>query len=280
MKVSICGVGQLGSALALCLSRQGHSVELISRDSEQAAKRLSGALATRGIDQPPNLTVREYPTRFDNTDLLLLCVPDFAIESTCELLADRLSGREIVVHCSGSLDHCALNSAKQTGCLTASAHPLNTFPNLEASLDVLSDGHGSYLYCEGDAQALPALRDMFEPAGFGIRTIEAKNKVLYHAACVFASNYLTVLMDMSLQTARAGGIDDREFWQACQPIIRATLENLDHHPPVAALSGPITRGDLATMKRHISALSDAAPQLVDAYQVFADYAVSMLERNF
>ena len=278
-KVSIVGAGNVGSALAFCLGNENYSVELISRDKEQAINRFSKALAATGLKHPPSLDIRDYPASIEQTDLVLLCVPDSAIESTCESLVEKLCGKEIVAHCSGALDSRILDSAKQRGCLTASAHPFNTFPNLNNSLRVLADEHNSYLYCEGDEAALSMIVAIFKQVGFTTTIIEAKSKILYHAACVFASNYLTVLMDMSLQTAHAANIDQREFLTACQPIIKATLENLDTQPTQTALSGPLARGDMATVNQHIKALSSEAPELVKAYQMFTDYAAAMLART-
>ena len=276
--VSIIGAGNVGSALALCLGNQNYSVELISRDLDQAINRFSKALMATGLKHPPSLTIREYPSSFEHTDLVLLCVSDSAIESTCESLAEKFCGREVIAHCSGALDSSVLNGARQRGCLTASAHPFNTFPNLNKSLEVLADGHNSYLYCEGDEAALTMILAIFQQAGFTTRIIDAKSKILYHAACVFASNYLTVLMDMSLQTAKAANIDQHEFLTACQPIIKATLENIDTRSPQTTLSGPLARGDMETVKQHMKALSTEAPELEIAYRVFADYAAAMLAR--
>ena len=273
-QVNILGAGNVGSALALCLGNRNYSVALISRDREQAVNRFSKALLATGLKHP-----QDYPVSFEQTDLVLLCVPDSAIESTCASIAEKLSGKEVVAHCSGALDSSVLSSAKKRGCLTASAHPFNTFPNLNTSLATLADGHNSYLYCEGDEAALSMILNIFNQVGFTAKTIETKNKVLYHAACVFASNYLTVLMDMSLQTAQAANIDQREFLTACQPIIKATLRNLDTQPTELALSGPLARGDMATVDQHIQALSSEAPELAKAYQVFIDYAAAMLART-
>ena len=278
-KISIVGAGNVGAALAFRFANQGYCVELISRNPAKARTHLSDALAQRELTQPSNLTILDYPQSFHLSNLVLLCVPDRAIATTAHLLADRFCGAEVVAHCSGLLDRTALDSIKLAGCVTASAHPLNTFPNLCAALDLLHNEHASYLYCEGDSSALRLIHALFQDIGFNTQTIDAKNKVLYHTACVFACNYLTVLMDMSLQTAQAAGIDQQDFFRACQPIIKATLENLDSHPPAAALSGPIARGDLQTVNRHIDALSSEAPELAQTYRVFADYATKMLTRN-
>ncbi|MEM7565165.1 MAG: DUF2520 domain-containing protein [Pseudomonadota bacterium] len=277
--VSLIGAGNVGSALAFCLGNQGYQVSLFSRDTAQAVNRFANALEVTGLKNPANLVIRDYPASFEQSDLVLFCVPDSAIEQTCDALAEKFCGKEVVAHCSGALDSSVLNSAKKRGCLVASAHPYNTFPNLHNSLQVLADGHNSYLFCEGDDAALSIIMKIFQNLGFITKSIEADRKVMYHTACVFASNYLTLLMDMSMQTAKAANIDQQEFLTACQPIIRATLGNLETQSTKAALSGPLARGDMATVKQHIDALSTEAPELEKAYRVFADYAASLLARD-
>lgn len=277
--ISIVGAGNVGSALAFRFAHQGYRVELVSRKPEQALTRLSNALARRKLVCPPNLIIHDYPLSFHLSSLVLFCVPDRAIELTARLLADRFCGNEVAAHCSGLFDRTVLDDIKRKGCAIASAHPLNTFPNLLAALDLLHNEHSSYLYCEGEASALGLIHTLFKDIGFNPQTIDASSKTLYHAACVFACNYLTVLMDMSLQTAQAAGLEPRDFFRACQPIIKATLENLDSHPPEAALSGPIARGDLQTVNRHIDALLIEAPELAGIYRVFTNYATTMLERS-
>jgi glycerol-3-phosphate dehydrogenase len=111
-KVSIVGAGNVGSALAFCIGHHNYSVELISRDREQAINRFSKALVATGLKHPPSLAIRDYPASFEQMNLVLLCVPDCAIETTCESLAKKLCGKQIVAHCSGAIESSVLDSAK------------------------------------------------------------------------------------------------------------------------------------------------------------------------
>ena len=199
-------------------------------------------------------------------NIVFLCVDDSSIEQLCKELVPSLPVACIVSHCSGALDSSILSAAHHKGCHTASAHPLNSFPNLDDSLSLFSSReHGSYLYAEGDEMALGILLPLFTSAGFVSVPIEREAKPLYHAACVFACNYLVSLMAMSLESATAAGLDRKQFWASLQPLIRTTLDNIGNKGINDSLSGPIARGDSHTVDYHIQSLNEKSPSLTDSY---------------
>jgi predicted short-subunit dehydrogenase-like oxidoreductase (DUF2520 family) len=210
-----------------------------------------------------------------DADITLICVSDGSIQNVCEGLANSFKKDSVVAHCSGALDSSILNSAKQSGCAVASCHPLNTFPNISLSLQrFASTNHGSYMYAEGGLNALNTLTPLFEHAGFNNTCIHREAKPLYHAACVFACNYLSSLMDMSLEAATKAGLEKEPFWRSLQPLIQSTLENISEHGTTGALSGPIARGDSATVEAHMRALSEHSNSLKTSY---ADLGLRALE---
>ena len=201
-----------------------------------------------------------------NADITLICVNDDSIQTVCQALSNSFKTGSVVAHCSGALDSSILSSAQQQGCTVASCHPLNTFPNITLSLQrFATTKHGSYLYAEGDQAALSTLLPLFEQAGFINTQIDRQAKPLYHAACVFACNYLSSLMDMSLETATKAGLEKEPFWLSLQPLIQSTLENIGENGTAGALSGPIARGDSATVKSHINALAEQSDSLKISY---------------
>jgi len=201
-----------------------------------------------------------------NADITLICVNDGAIQTVCQALAKSFKTGSVVAHCSGALDSSILSSAQQQGCAVASCHPLNTFPNITLSLQrFATTKHGSYLYAEGDQAALSTLLPLFEHAGFINTQIDRQSKPLYHAACVFACNYLSSLMDMSLETAAKAGLEKEPFWLSLQPLIQSTLENISAHGTAGALSGPISRGDNETVESHMRALAEHSDSLQISY---------------
>ena len=241
-KIVIIGQGKVGQSLAQLFASVNYSVSNIGRSTQAQVSAVEQA------------------------DIVLLCVDDVSIESLCQQLAPSLPKDCIVSHCSGALDSTVLSSAREHGCAIASTHPLNSFPTLEAALSLFSSkSHGSYLYAEGDAPALKSLHLLFNSAGFISLSIERNAKPLYHAACVFACNYLTSLMDMSLESAAAAGLDKEKFWVSLQPLIQTTLENISNSGVTESLSGPIARGDHSTIASHIHSLEEYSSTLKHNY---------------
>lgn len=260
-KVAVIGAGNVGKSLAQLMSDNGIDVQLISRDREQQKKAC-------GV-----------------SDIVLLTVSDNAIGKLCEQLSVHFKPGATVAHCSGALSSDALISAQRRGCFTASLHPLNTFPCLEASLSLFSNtAHSTYLYAEGHASALTTALPLFQHLGFQTVELPSEAKTAYHTACVFACNYLTVLMDLSLESASSAGLDRQQFWNAIQPLIQTTLSNIGDRDTKAALSGPIVRGDSITVQQHITQLQKSTDKIsnettmVDSYLALGRHALTMAEQ--
>lgn len=246
--ISIIGAGNLGVGLAQLFLKNNYPVILGSRDPEAKLRILNDLLPSLNSE----LVVRMPEVAVQTADITLLTVPDDYIESVCASLAKEFKSGSVVAHCSGALDSQSLSSAKELGCNTCSLHPLNTFPSITSAIDTLSTiEHKTYIYCEGESKTLDSLLPHFEFIGFNAFIVKQQDKPLYHAACVFASNYLTTLMDISMQTAEAAKIDRQQFWKSLQPLINTTLNNISKEGTSNALSGPIARGDNKTVAKHL-----------------------------
>jgi predicted short-subunit dehydrogenase-like oxidoreductase (DUF2520 family) len=182
-----------------------------------------------------------------------------------------------VAHCSGALSsECLAPARRELGCHLASFHPLQSFPTVEAALASVP---GSYCFGEGDEAALVALEELGAAIGVHCVRIETEHKALYHAAAVMACNYLTGLMDASLALAASARIDRAVAWQALEPLIRATFENISELGAEAALTGPIARGDRRTVKNHLTALDRNARELSDLYRALGSWTVDVALRK-
>lgn len=189
-----------------------------------------------------------------DADIVLLTVTDSAIESVCTELASSFKSDAVVAHCSGALSSEILQA--HTG-PTASMHPLQTFPNVEAALPKVK---GTYAYCEGDKTALPVIKTLAQALGMQAVEIASKDKPLYHAAAVMACNNLVALMECALKLGEAANINRDTMWQSLKPLIDATVENIDKHGTKEALTGPVARGDVETLGSHLNAI-EASSQL-------------------
>jgi predicted short-subunit dehydrogenase-like oxidoreductase (DUF2520 family) len=251
-KIAIIGKGKVGQSIAQLMQRSGMDISIYDRE------------------------IAEQADVLETANLVLLTVNDDAIGELCADLAPSFQSGSVIAHCSGSLGSDALVSATDQGCFVASAHPLNTFPNLSSSLQTFaSTKHGTFLYSEGDREALDIIFPLFQTIGFNTVELESSAKPAYHAACVFACNYLTVLMDLSLQSAESASLDRDKFWRAIQPLLASTLHNIDVHGTVHALSGPIARGDVQTVASHLASLSKTENNLDQAYTLLGKHALRL-----
>lgn len=246
---TIIGAGKLGKSLTRLFVDNGYNTKLLARDYLSHTK-----------------TIKE-------SNVVFIAVNDNRIQAVCDSLLSCLSPGTIVCHFSGAIESNALLSAKTVGCHIASTHPLHTFPTLQAAYDTFNNhDHRIRIVAEGDDAALESVLPLFEQLGFLTLIIETDNKSAYHAACVFACNYLTTLMNLSLQSAQQANLNADQFWTAIQGMIQTTLSNIKQYGTAKALSGPITRGDTHTLNAHLDALS---PTLKTAYQQLAMHTIEL-----
>lgn len=188
----------------------------------------------------------------------LLALGDDAIAPGCAALAaaQPLAGA-VVFHCSGAKASTELQAARDSGALVASVHPVRSF----ADPDTVAAGFaGTFCGIEGDAAALALLEPRFDAIGARLVRIDPAAKTVYHAAAVFASNYLVTVLDAALRAYQAAGVPEAVARELARPLALETVANVFRIGPEAALSGPIARGDLATVARQQQAVAawDAA----------------------
>ena len=249
--LAILGPGKVGTAIGILAHARGYPVVIGGRNSDRtqaAAWRIGEEVRACTLEEAAGLG-----------HVALLTVPDAAIETLClDLTAARaFRAGAIVAHCSGALESTILASARALcDCAIASAHPLQTFPTLDAAVSTLP---GTYWFCEGDARATVSLEALAYALGAAsVIDLAPQSKAHYHAAAVIACNYFAALMDIALTVAEKAAIPREQAWAALEPLVRATLENIGAMGTEKALTGPIARGDIPTVQRHVAALSPDA----------------------
>lgn len=256
--LAIIGPGVVGSAIARVARRVGYRIVAIAGGSHpdhsrQLAEALGGAKVCGTAEAAAA------------GQLVLLTVKDAAIELLCRQLATAgaLNGKPTVAHCSGALSADALAPAREAGCAVGSFHPLQTFPDIEAAIARIP---GTHWFIEGDGGARSTLEDLARAMGGYPQALQAGKKPFYHAAAVFSANYLTTLLDIALELYGRAGIDRDQARRAMAPIVRATVENVLEHDTTAALSGPIARGDVETVRSHLEAIAGGDDALAATYR--------------
>lgn len=183
----------------------------------------------------------------------MLAVADDAIGAVAAALAHAVPfAGAVVFHCSGAKASSELAPLRAAGAGVASVHPVRSFADpatVAASFD------GTFCGVEGDAAALALLLPAFEAIGARPVRIDAAAKTVYHAASVFASNYLVTVLDAALRAYQAAGIPSDVARELARPLAGETLANVLRLGPETALSGPIARGDAATVARQEAAVA-------------------------
>jgi predicted short-subunit dehydrogenase-like oxidoreductase (DUF2520 family) len=268
MKVAVVGAGRVGTAIAVLLERAGHRIVGISGRAETRGR------ASAHLPHAPFLEPAEAAAA---AELVVIGTPDDVIEATAGALAAAAAvGPGIwVSHLSGALGLDALRPSRDAGARILAIHPLQTFPDVNSALErlpgcsiaVTAEDEEGYLLGERLAGDLPA--DPFR--------LSDELRPLYHAAAVFASNYLVTASAIAESLFAAAGLRDPAH--AMAPLQRASLDHVEHFGPARALTGPAVRGDAGTIRRNLEALERHAPGLVPSYVTMARATLDLAERS-
>jgi len=203
-------------------------------------------------------------------DLVWFCVPDGEIAKCARLLATKDWQGKIAVHSSGALTGAELAVVRARGASVASAHPMMTF--VGSGIPALKSVGFAI---EGDPLAVQMVVRIVRRLGGESFPIERKDKPLYHAWGTFASPLLTALLATTEQVARRAGLTRQEAHRRIVPILQQTLANYVCFGAANSVSGPIVRGDIDTVERHLHSL-ESAPVARKVYAALAQAAIEYL----
>ena len=203
-----------------------------------------------------------------DADLWMLAVPDRAISNVATALSqlNPWHTSPIAFHCSGALSSSELVSLGQQGWKVASAHCLLSFATPS---DAIHQFAGTPCALEGDALALGVLSAAFEQIGGHCFPLLEKNKLLYHAAAVFATNFLPVLQATADRLWHDSGMPNDLAKQVRGKLLHNAVANILSLGPAGALTGPAARGDTALVQRQAEAVIAWDPPAGDAYKALS-----------
>ena len=262
-EVAIIGAGTLASALACALHSKGYRIsEIVSRSNPQSLRR------ARTLANRVQSSATTMPTAELSADVIWICVPDDAIAAIAEQMADERDWRgKIAVHSSGALSSDALEALRRKGAEVASAHPLMTF--VSSSQPKLK---GVPFALEGTAKALAAVETIirdFEAQAFRIARSE---KSAYHAFGFFSSPAIVALIAAAIDVGKLAGLDAKRVRTLMEPIVRQTIDNCFRTSPQQAFSGPVRRGDIETIRKHLEVLRQQ-PDSLEVYRALVKIAL-------
>jgi predicted short-subunit dehydrogenase-like oxidoreductase (DUF2520 family) len=264
--VAIVGAGNLGTVLAQALRQAGYRIEaIIARSRGGSLKRAQRVGRQLGAYASTDLSAAA------RAQLIWFCVPDAQISRAARSVVDAREWKGIVVlHSSGALTSDELDVLRGRGAAVASVHPLMTF--VRGSRPSFA---GVPFALEGDAIALRVARRVVRDLGGRAYPIRKSDKAAYHAWGTFASPLFTALLATTEKVATLAGVSRKEAKRRMLPILQQTLTNYANFGATGAFSGPIVRGDVDTVKRHLRVLS-GAPATRELYAELARAALYYL----
>jgi len=265
-RIAIVGAGNLGTALAVSLRRAGYAIESVI-----ARRRGASLKNAQGLAKQVGAVASVGPAADARAEVIWFCVPDGEIARAARAFAAKGKWKgKIVLHSSGALSSDELDALRRRGASVASVHPMMTF--VKDSRPSLA---GVPFAIEGDAAAVRVARRIVNDLAGNAYPIGKKDKAAYHAWGAFASPLFTALLATGEQVAAIAGVSHQEARRRIIPILLQTLANYAAFGAAGAFSGPIVRGDVDTVRRHLRALSAAAPAR-EVYSALARAALRYL----
>ncbi len=265
-RIAIIGAGNVGKVMGVALKQKGYP--LVAAFCRTA---LSRGTAEQVLQCPVYEDMAQTAAK---GDIVFITTPDQVIEEVCTKIAAAggFCPGQVVLHTSGAHSSMILAAAQEQGAHILSFHPLQTFPGLEVGLQSLP---GTFFTVEGDEAGLNPATELISAMGGKIISIPTEMKPLYHAAACIACNYLVSLFDMALKMYEMMDIPREKAMEALSPLIQGTMRNVASLGPQQALTGPIARGDAATIASHLEKMEQHCPELISNYQGLGHYTVKL-----
>lgn len=257
LAVGVVGAGKVGAVLGAALARAGHQVVAVSAVSQQSRDRAEDLL--------PGVPVRTVPEVVEAAELVLLAVPDDALADLARGLSTTgvWQAGQIVAHTSGRHGANVLDPVRTHHAFPIALHPAMTFTGTALDLERLPD------CCFGvtaDERVLPIAAALVLDMGAEPVTIAEEDRIAYHCALAHGSNHLVTLTSQAMQILDSAGVDQPAH--VLRPLLAAALDNALRLRD-AALTGPVARGDVGTVRTHLQVLQERVPDVVTTYRALA-----------
>ena len=179
-------------------------------------------------------------------------MPDSSISQIWDYMRNLDIRNKNICHCSGSISSTAFFDAQNKGAYAYSIHPLCAINDRYEAYKNLAN---AVFTIEGNSEHLDSLMQIFQKCGNDIIKIDTQKKALYHASAVMASNLVTALFATSIDLLNRCGVDKKMAKNILLPLLQGNVDNLATFDIKDALTGPVERNDLITIKKHLNAFN-------------------------
>lgn len=262
--IGFIGAGRLGRALAWSLEQSGWPVSAVASRTDASARALAARLRHCDI-----LTAQAVA---DACDLVFITTPDSAIEPIAQSL--RWKKGVGVVHCSGATEVTALQAAADAGASTGGFHPMQTFADAAAAMQTLP---GCTITVEAQGTLNLLLSRLAAALGCKVNYLPPGMRGRYHAAGGYASQFVNVLLKEAVQIWQSWGASEEQALQALLPLLRGTASAIERSGLERGMPGPVSRGDVQTVGRHVQALRQMGADPVALYRALCRRSVSIAQ---
>lgn len=259
MRISIVGAGKVGTALALELYESGMTITSMIDVTTSKAKKLSKACNIHIINTELNQEI------VDKSDIVIISIKDDDLLNYVSKIRNIDFKDKFLVHTSGVLTSDVFSTLKIKKRFTASMHPAQTFNRISTTNNHLL--RGIYFGVEGGPEAVLKLKKIIKELKSKVFIIPKSKKPLYHLGCVVSSNFIAANFYVLKLFSKDLGISEKMFSEILRPLFNTTANNLFKGGVIGSLTGPVTRGDINTLKTHINLLHSIFPNFVEYYKV-------------
>lgn len=268
--IAILGMGRVGTAVGYLLRSAGYRILAVASRSVRSAE--------KGVEYTGGKVYTNFAHAASQAECVFITTGDDAIASVCEEISKKggVSAGKKVVHMSGAGKLDLLESARRSGAHIASMHPIQSFASVEGAVKSIPGSTFGVTAEESISDwAVQVVSDLGGVPFF----VSDADRPLYHAAACMASNYLVVLMHMVEEAYKSVGVNRESAIRAFWPLVTGTIDNIESRGTVRSLTGPISRGDIETVKKHIEAFRERLPEFLDLYSIMGTFAVDIGLKN-
>lgn len=270
MAIGFIGAGVLGKGLALGLAAKDYRVEAAYSRSISSAQLMADQVAgCRVVETVQGLA--------DAVDMVFITTPDWAISEVAASVTWRKG--QGAVHCCGAASIEMLTAASDQGALAGALHPFQTFGGVTDSAEATARLSGATFAVAGQGWLQDFLWDLAREIGGRPVTIPDVDRPLYHAAAVLGCGHLTALLQSVVEVWQALGYSSEQAMQSLYPLCRATLDAVAENGAADSATGPVIRGDVATLRSHLEALFLRLPELVPVYGALASASLPLAAKR-
>ncbi len=247
INIGIIGAGRVGTTMGKYIIAHGGKIQGFYSRTIEHAKEAAQFCNTNYF--------KDLDSLIEVSDTLFITTSDGAIKNVWDCIAAKNVKGKVICHFSGSLSSDIFSNKESAGVVACSVHPIYAFSNKFTAYQNLTE---ALFTVEGDSEALDRMQELFAILPNRVVSIPTETKGKYHAAASVASNQLTGLLWMAIELLKETGITEKTAYEMLEPLVKNSVNSIFSNGCKEALTGPIERNDLETVKKHLAALENNA----------------------